>query len=66
MAGEPGATDVQVAGRAGVRGGNWMAVDGQGIVGSILRTIPRPSKAIPQVPRCFPTTSSSKRTYVTG
>ena len=27
-----------------------MAVDGLGVVGSILRTIPRPSTAIPQVP----------------
>ena len=31
-----------------------MAVDGRGIVGSILRTIPRPSTAIPQVPPVVP------------
>ena len=31
-----------------------MAVDGQGIVGSILRTIPRPSTAIPKVPPVVP------------
>ena len=38
-----------------VSGGSCgMAVDGRGIVGSILRTIPRPSTAIPQVPPVVP------------
>ena len=50
-----------------VSGGSCgMAVDGREIVVNILRTLPQPSTAIPQVPRRFPATSSSKITYVTG
>ena len=43
-----------------------MAVDGLGIVGSILRTIPRPSTTIPQVPPVLLHYSLRENNYVTG
>jgi len=43
-----------------------MTVDGLGIVGSILRTFPRPSTAFPQVPPVLLHYSLRETNYVTG
>ena len=59
--GDPGATNVPVAGRAGVRGGAcMMAFDGR-VLGSIYIYI-----YIYINRRCFSTSGSFKRTYASG